>query len=161
MEEAIGKLVAEQLVRDGATLQAREGGWEGRGGGAALRIAAVGRVAASGRRSLDRPPPLHSPRASARHRRHPRRGAVVLQGAHEPRAAQVKGSGAPGGPRSDNPATSPLLTRARPQSSSAPRPSEMFSDGVMDLALCGALTNAHKASEAGKITGGFAMGTER
>ncbi|XP_064649750.1 4-hydroxybutyrate coenzyme A transferase-like [Lineus longissimus] len=39
--------------------------------------------------------------------------------------------------------------------------SEMFSDGVVDLVEQGAITNAHKKLQTGKIVGGFAFGTKR
>lgn len=39
--------------------------------------------------------------------------------------------------------------------------SEMFSDGVVDLVECGAITNAKKTVQTGKIVGGFVLGTRR
>lgn len=38
---------------------------------------------------------------------------------------------------------------------------EMFSDGIIDLVECGAVTNARKVIQTGKIVGGFALGTNR
>ena len=37
----------------------------------------------------------------------------------------------------------------------------MFSDGVIDLVECGAITNGRKVIQTGKIVGGFAYGTDR
>ena len=37
----------------------------------------------------------------------------------------------------------------------------MFSDGVIDLVEAGAITNARKVIQTGKIVGGFAFGTKR
>lgn len=39
--------------------------------------------------------------------------------------------------------------------------SEMFSDGIIDLVECGAITNGRKAVRTGKIVGGFAFGSKR
>lgn len=39
--------------------------------------------------------------------------------------------------------------------------SEMFSDGVVDLVEKGAITNAHKTIQTGKIVSSFAIGTKR
>ena len=39
--------------------------------------------------------------------------------------------------------------------------SEMFSDGVIDLVEQGAITNAKKTIQTGKIVGGFCVGTQR
>lgn len=38
--------------------------------------------------------------------------------------------------------------------------SEMFSDGIMPLVDCGAITNALKVIQPGKIVGGFAFGSK-
>lgn len=38
--------------------------------------------------------------------------------------------------------------------------SEMFSDGILPLIHCGALTNAKKHVHTGRIIGGFAFGTK-
>jgi len=38
--------------------------------------------------------------------------------------------------------------------------SEMFSDGIIPLVNCGAITNAKKKLQTGKIVGGFAYGTK-
>lgn len=39
--------------------------------------------------------------------------------------------------------------------------SEMVSDGIIDLIDCGAVTNARKVIQTGKVVTGFAIGTER
>jgi 4-hydroxybutyrate CoA-transferase len=39
--------------------------------------------------------------------------------------------------------------------------SEMFSDGILKLVESGVITNAHKTLHAGKITGGFAIGSKK
>jgi acyl-CoA hydrolase len=39
--------------------------------------------------------------------------------------------------------------------------SEMFSDGVMDLVKCGALTNHEKSMHRGKIIGSFLIGSQK
>lgn len=38
--------------------------------------------------------------------------------------------------------------------------SEMFSDGIIPLVNCGAITNAKKKLQTGKIVGAFAYGTK-
>lgn len=38
---------------------------------------------------------------------------------------------------------------------------EMFSDSVVDLVECGAITNAKKAIQTGKIISSFAIGSKR
>ena len=38
---------------------------------------------------------------------------------------------------------------------------EMFSDSVVDLVECGAITNAKKAIQTGKIVSSFAIGSKR
>ena len=38
--------------------------------------------------------------------------------------------------------------------------SEMFSDGIIPLIECGAITNAKKVIQTGKIVGGFAYGSK-
>jgi len=39
--------------------------------------------------------------------------------------------------------------------------SEMFSDGIIPLVECGAITNSRKVIQAGKIVGGFAYGSKK
>lgn len=39
--------------------------------------------------------------------------------------------------------------------------SEMFSDGLIPLVECGAITNAKKTIQTGKVVGSFAFGTKK